>query len=62
MAPPRFKDSLFTSLQNRQKTIDHWFKPRTSIAQKPLTFVYTSFKNPLISENVYKEDVKRWSK
>lgn len=62
MAPPRLKDSLFTSLQNRQKTIDHWFKPRTSIAQKPLTFVYTSFKNPLISENVYKEDIKRWSK
>ena len=62
MTTPDLKDSLFTNLHHKQKTIDHWFKPRNNFVRKMMAFVYTNYNNPLISENVYREEVKRWSK
>jgi len=61
-APYSLKSHLYTNIKNRQKTIDNWFKPNKSIIQKGLTFVYTNYHNPSLSENIYQKEVKRWIK
>ena len=65
-------DSLFTNLHNRQKTVDHWFKPCKSILTKTLSFVYSAriynklhyryryYPSPSYSKLVFKDELQRW--
>jgi len=66
------EDSLFKNLHNRQKTIDHWFKPSKSILTKTLSFVhsariydklynrYRHYPSPSYSKLVFKDELQRW--
>ena len=66
------EDSLFTNLHNRQKTIDHWFKPCKSILTKTLSFIYSArvydklytryryYPSPSYSKLVRKDELQRW--
>jgi hypothetical protein len=64
-------ESLFKNLHNRQKTIDHWFKPSKSILTKTLSFVYSAriydklysschYPSPSYSKLVLKAELQRW--
>lgn len=65
------EDFLFKNLHNRQKTIDHWFKPSKSILTKTLSFLYSAriygklycrrhSPSPSYSKLVLKDELQRW--